>query len=149
MGYSEIESRGQSSYSICLQAGLYNPSVIPALTTLAQGISIFAVFSRRSSLSPLNSFSMATVNLNHVQFWAPPSKPLLYKQRPALLHSTSKSFYTTSSRNQPVPLLDQAARISKRNDQLISAIAVAQHQGDDSTASAQGKIRENARNKPI
>ena len=32
-GRGEIGGRGQSSCSVCLQAGLYNPSVLPALKT--------------------------------------------------------------------------------------------------------------------
>jgi hypothetical protein len=49
--------------------GLYNPSILPALKTLAQEVSIFAMFLRRSPLLIPNSCLMATVNLDHAQFW--------------------------------------------------------------------------------
>lgn len=146
MGRGEIGGRGQPSCSI-LPAGLYNLSVLPALKTSAQEISIFAAFPRPPLPTP-NSFSMATVNLDRVQFWAPPSNPFLRKQRTASSHGTSKSLCTTSSRNRPAPLHNQAAQIFKRNGQSTSAVAMARPQADDSAAGAQGKIRESARNEP-
>jgi hypothetical protein len=65
---------------------------------------------------------MATVDLNHVQFWAPLSNPFLYKQR------------TTS------PLHNKEDGTFKRNDQSKSAIIAARHQADDFAAGAQGTI---------
>jgi len=121
------------------------------MKTSAPEISIFAAFSRHVLPTP-NSFSMATIDLNHVQFWAPPPKPLLRKQGTAssLLHSMSKSLRTTNSRNQPIPLHNKADQVFKRNDRSTPAIAAAQRQGDDSSAAeAQGKIKENARNEPV
>jgi hypothetical protein len=80
---------------------------------------------------------MATVDLNHVQFWAPPSNPFLYKQRTTSSQSKGGSICTNSSQNQPAPLHNKADRIFKRNDQSKSTITAAQHQGDDFAAGAQ------------
>jgi hypothetical protein len=87
---------------------------------------------------------MATVDMNHVQFWPSRSNSIL-KQRPASSHSTSKSLYT----KQPAPLRNKADRAFKRNGQSTLAIAAVQHQGDDSAAGAQGKTKENAGDEPI
>jgi hypothetical protein len=134
--------------SICLQTGLYNLPVLPALRILTQEISIFATFPRPSPLPTPNSFSMAAINLDRVQFWVPPSNSFLHKQRTASSHGTSKSLCTTSSRNRLAPLYNQATQIFKCNGQSTSAIAMVRHQADESAAGAQGKIRENTRNKP-
>ena len=109
----------------------------------AQEISFFAAFLRRFPMPISISFSMATVDLNHVQFWAPPSNQFLYKQR-TTSQSTGRSICTNSSRNEPAPL-HKADRIFKRNDQSKSAITAARHQGDDFAARAQGTIRRDSR----
>jgi hypothetical protein len=82
--------------SICLWTGLYNPSLLPALKNLAPEISYFAAFLRRSPLPTSNSFSMAAVDLNHVQFWAPPSNSFLYKRRTTSLQSKGRFICTNS-----------------------------------------------------
>jgi len=91
---------------------------------------------------------MAVVDLDRVQFWVPPPNPFLHKQRTAPLRSTSESLCTTGPQNQPAPLYNQAARISKRSGQSTFAMAMARPQADDSAAGAQGKMRESARNEP-
>jgi hypothetical protein len=126
----------------------YIAPILPTLKTSAQEISIFTTFPRCSLPIP-NSFSIATINLDHAYFWDPLSNSFLDKQYTASLYSTSKSIYTTSSRNRLALLYNKAARIFKHNDQSISAIVPAQHQGDDSIARAQGKIGEDTRNEPV
>jgi hypothetical protein len=136
---------GQSSCSDYLQVGLYNPSVLPALKTQLKKSAFLAAFLRYSLLPTSNSFSMAIVDLNHVQFWAPPSNLFLYKQCTTSSQSTGRSICTNSSRNQLAPL-HKADRIFKHNDQSKSAITAARHQGDDFVAGAQGTIRRDSQN---
>ena len=50
-----------------MQARLYNCSVLHALKTQLKK----SAFLQRSLLPTSNSFLMATIDLNHVQFWAP------------------------------------------------------------------------------
>jgi hypothetical protein len=125
------------------------------LPLLARGYSVLATSLGRQShraeeaLTIDPGFSMASINLDHAQFWDPLSNAFLHRQYAASSNSTSKSTYTTSSRNQPALLNNKPAGMFKRNDQSTSAIAPAQHQGDDSAARAQGKIRENARNEHV
>jgi len=89
---------------------------------------------------------MGAVELNSVQFWAPPIKT---KERLALFHSTSKSACTTTSQNQPV-LHNTPARIfNDPGDQSTSAAALAQHQPNDAAAKAQGNTRENSRDELV
>lgn len=92
---------------------------------------------------------MATVDLNDVRFWAPPSNPLLHKQRTALLRSNSRSVCASSSQNQPAPLNNKADRMFKCNDQSKSAITAARHQGGDFAAGAQGTISRIPRNTSV
>ncbi len=142
-----MEAKANLRAAFACKRGYIAP-ILPTLKTSAQEISIFTTFPRRSLPIP-NSFSIATVNLDHAYFWDPLSNSFLDKQYTALSHSTSKSTYITSSRNRPALLHNKAARIFKHNDQSMSTIIPAQHQGDNSTARAQGKIRENTRNEPV
>jgi hypothetical protein len=72
---------GQSLCSVCLQAGLYNPSVLLVPKTKLKKSAFLRRFQDIPPLPTFDYFFMATVDLNHVQFWAPPSNPLLYKKR--------------------------------------------------------------------
>lgn len=75
---------------------------------------------------------MATVTLNHVQFWQPPSKPSFHNQRISPVQQNYRSATATNSRNQPVPQYQNANPSSKRSD--LSNYSVAAARGDDSTA---------------
>ncbi|KAH8760269.1 hypothetical protein BGZ57DRAFT_609656 [Hyaloscypha finlandica] len=91
---------------------------------------------------------MATVTLNHVQFWQPPSKPSFRNQRISPVQQNGGSATATNSRNQPVPQYQNANPSSKRSDQSNYSVAAAR--GHDSIAQlvpdrvkAQGTIQEN------
>lgn len=87
---------------------------------------------------------MAAVDLNNIQFWAPPTYPFLYKQRTPSSQSMGRPICTNSSRNQPAPLYNKEGRTFKRNDQSKSAVTAARHPGDDTAAGAQGTIRRDS-----
>jgi hypothetical protein len=114
----EIGGQDQSS-CVCLQAGLYNPSILPTLKTQPEK-SAFLQHSQDIPLCPHPLFPMATVGLNYVQFWAPPSNPFLYKQHTTSSQSKGSSICTNSSRDQLALLHNKADRIFKCNDQSKS-----------------------------
>jgi hypothetical protein len=89
---------------------------------------------------------MATVNLDYIQFWAPPSKPLFHKQHTALPRNTNK--YTTGSQKRSV-VLYKADRISKHNNQPTSIIISTQYRENNSIIRAQYKTRTNTRKEHI
>lgn len=91
---------------------------------------------------------MATVTLNHVQFWHPPSKPSFRNQRISPVQQNDRSATATNSRNQPMPQYPNANPSSKRSD--VSNNSVTAARGHDSAAQlvpyrvkAQGTIQEN------
>lgn len=74
---------------------------------------------------------MATVNLDHVQFWQPPSKPLFHKQRTASQDHNKSTSSATSSQNQLASLHNKADPTFECTNQPRCAVAATRYPGGD------------------
>ena len=89
---------------------------------------------------------MATVDLNHVQFWQPPSNLSCHKQRTAPRKHGSLDF---SSQDKRALIHNKADPTFKRTNQPKCAVAATRHPGrdlevqpEDEGVAAEGTIRE-------